>query len=113
MTQYEKDVNLAMCRSKNKYNHECIFSGHWEETIVGAHAFKRSEFPERAAWEENIFPLGEGNDALLEKVGDPWKRLCFIIAKTHPCFIIQVIDQIRSLVNLVMNEDHKGKGLFT
>jgi len=112
MTEYEKHINRAMNEVKNKYAHECIFSGHFCETIVGAHIFKRAGFPERAAWPENIFPLSEDNDKLLEKVQDPWKRIAIIIAKTSPCFESMVMLQLKKLVNLVLEEDHSGKGLL-
>ena len=112
MTEYERRINRAMNEVKKQYRHECIFSGHHCEIIVGAHAFKRSEFPERAAWPENIFPLSEDNDKLLEKVQDPWKRICIIIAKTAPCFKEMVVYQVEALVNLVLKEDHQGKGLI-
>lgn len=109
MTQYEKRINRAMKEAKEAYDHECIFSGHHEEAIVGAHIFKRSEFPERASWPENIVPLSPHNDALLEKIKSPWERMICIITEVHPCFKDQIVDQMTKLFILTMDGKHKKR----
>lgn len=109
MTEYEKRINRAMNAQKKKYGHECIFSGHHEETIVGAHIFKRSTHPELAAFEENIVPLSEHNDILLEKINDPWKRICIILDKVHMSIEEKVSLQMKILIQEVLyREDIKG-----
>lgn len=110
MTEYEKRINRAMTAQKKKYGHECIFSGHHEDVIVGAHIFKRSSYPHMAAWPENIVPLSEQNDFLLEKVGDPWKRICIILNSVHWSVEPDVILQMKKLIKLVVEIEIKQSG---
>jgi len=113
MTEYEKRINRAMNEVKKKYGHECIFSGHHEEVIVGAHIFKRSTFPHMAAWPENIVPLSPHNDFLVEKISDPWKRICIILDSVDPSFESRISFQMKKLIRSVMSEESKERGYIS
>jgi len=112
MTEYEKRINRAMNEVKKAYGHECIFSGHHEEIIVGAHIFKRSTHPQFAAIEENIVPLSGQNDRALEEIENPWERICYILAFAHPSIEGKVIKQMRSLIQFVIAEENKPPRVF-
>lgn len=110
MTEYEKKINRAMNEVKKKYGHECIFSDHYENTIIGAHIFKRSTHPHMAAWPENIVPLSEQNDFLLEAVKDPWKRICVILNSVNWSHEPMVILQMKKLIKLILAIESKEGG---
>lgn len=110
MTEYEKRINRAMNAQKKKYGHECIFSGYHEETIIGAHIFKRSTYPHMAAWPENIVPLSPQNDLLLEAVEDPWKRICVILNSVNWSHEPTVTLQMKKLIKLTLAIESKDHG---
>jgi len=113
MTEYEKRINRAMSEVKKAYGHECIFSGHHEDTIIGAHIFKRSTYPHMAAWPENIVPLSPQNDLLLEAVKDPWKRICVILNSVDWSNEPRVVLQMKKLIQLVMSIESKAHGFIS
>jgi len=113
MTEYEKRINRAMNEVKKKYGHECIICGHHVEVVVGAHLFKRSEYPEWAAWPENILPLCGLHDGVVEAIRDPWKRICCIFILAHESLKIQVFNQMIKLIELATTEEVKKKDTVT
>ncbi len=113
MTEYEKKINRAMNAQKKKYGHECIFSGYHVDVVIGAHIFKRSTFPHMAAWPENIVTLSEQNDFLLEKISDPWKRICVIIDTVHISHEKTVMKQLKKLTRFILTEESKKCGFIS
>lgn len=113
MTDHENKINRAMNAQKKYYGHECIFSGHHEETIIGAHVFKRGSYPKLSAMPENIYPLSADNDRTLEKIENPWKRICIILHYVHESHEEKVRIQIDQLITHIINEEFGLKGELT
>ena len=113
MTNYGKEINRAMNAQKKYYGHECIFSGHHEEMVIGAHVFKRGSHPELANMPENIYPLSPDNDRTLEKIADPWKRICIILHYVHASHEEKVRVQIDTLITHIINKEFGLKGELT
>lgn len=113
MTEYEKRINRAGEEQKDHYNRECIMSGHAEEVLVDAHIFKRSTYPGFAHLRVNRFPLSVDNDRNLEKVVDPWKRICVIMRYVSPEHRQRVMSDINDLVAYVLNVEIHKKGELT
>ncbi len=110
MIEKTKLINQAIDSQKKYYRNECIFSGHFEEVLIGAHVFKRSTHPEFAHLQKNIYPLSPENDANLERVTNPWKRICVIIRYVHAEHRGNVMIDLGDLIAYVLEYELDKKG---